>query len=110
MNNKFLKVHNERNGILLRAWMQRKQQQNEIENFLISKQFCKVSAKNCVKDKRSVYVGLKFHNPAPEQQVMSIQCWQVFCYSCIAATLNERKACPMCCEKQTIQNIRVLYV
>ena len=54
--------------------------------------------------------GLKFHNPAPEQQVMSTQCGHVFCYSCIAATLNERKECPMCCKKQAIENIHLLYV
>ena len=39
---------------------------------------------------------------------MSTQCGHVFCFSCIVATLNERKECPMCCKKQTIQNIRVL--
>jgi len=54
--------------------------------------------------------GLKFHNPAPEQQVMSTQCGHVFCYSCVVVTLNERKECPMCCKKQTIQNIHPLYV
>ena len=52
--------------------------------------------------------GLKFHNPAPEQQVMSTQCEHVFCYSCIVATLNERKGCPTCFKKQTIQNIHPL--
>ena len=60
MNNEFVKVHNERNAILLRAWMHRKQQQYEIKILLISKQFCTVSVKNCVKDKRSVLRGWKF--------------------------------------------------
>ena len=54
--------------------------------------------------------GLTFRNPAPEQQVMSTQCGHLFCYSCIVATLNERKECPMCCREQTIQNIHPVYV
>jgi RING-finger-containing E3 ubiquitin ligase len=54
--------------------------------------------------------GLKFHNPAPEEQVMSTQCGHMFCYSCIVATLNERKECPLCRKKQTVRNIHPLYV
>ena len=54
--------------------------------------------------------GLKFHNPAPEQQVMSTQCGHLFSYSCIVATLDEKKECPLCCKKQAIQNILPLYV
>jgi hypothetical protein len=53
---------------------------------------------------------LKFHKPAPEQQVMSTQCGHIFCYSCIVATLKKSKECPMCCKKQTVKNIHRLYV
>jgi len=53
---------------------------------------------------------LKFHNPSPEQQVMSTQCGHVFCSSCIAASLYERKKCPVCCKRQSIRNIHPLYL
>ena len=43
MNNEFVKVHNEPYAILLRAWMQRKQQQYETEVLQISIQSCTVS-------------------------------------------------------------------
>ena len=38
MNNEVVKVYNEPKAILLRAWMQRKQQQYKIETLQISKQ------------------------------------------------------------------------
>ena len=57
MNNEFVKIHNERKAILIRAWMQRNQQQYEIDFLLISKQFCTISVINCVKEKRSVSWG-----------------------------------------------------
>ena len=60
MNNEYVKVHNERNAILLPAWMQRKQQQYENTFLLISKQFYRVSVMNCVKGKRSVLRGWNF--------------------------------------------------
>jgi len=50
MNNESVKVHNEPYAILLRAWMQRKQQQYETEVLQISKQSCVVSVMICVKD------------------------------------------------------------
>jgi len=46
MNNEFVKVHNEPKPMLLRAWMQRKQQQCKIEILKICKESCMVSAKN----------------------------------------------------------------
>jgi hypothetical protein len=43
MDNEFVKVHNEPKTILLRAWIQRKQQQYKIEILQISKQSFTVS-------------------------------------------------------------------
>jgi hypothetical protein len=44
MNKEFVTVHNEPKAILMRAWMQRKQQQYKIEILQISKQSCTVSS------------------------------------------------------------------
>jgi aspartyl/asparaginyl-tRNA synthetase len=46
--NEFVNVHNEPKTILLRAWMQRKQQQSRFEILQISKQSCTVSVIICV--------------------------------------------------------------
>jgi len=48
MNNESVEVHNEPKAILLRAWMQRKQQQSRFEILQISKQSCTVSVIICV--------------------------------------------------------------
>jgi len=58
MNHEFVKVHNEPNAILLHAWMQRKQQQYEIEICQISKQSCMVSVTICVKDMRRMQLSV----------------------------------------------------
>jgi hypothetical protein len=50
MNNECVKVHNEPKTILLCAWMQRKQQQYEIEILQVTKQSCTLSAMICIKD------------------------------------------------------------
>ena len=50
MNNEFVKVHNEPNAILLRAYMQRKQQEYEIEILQISARSCTVSVVICLQD------------------------------------------------------------
>jgi hypothetical protein len=72
--------------------------------------------KSCMKEFSETFLcpvcleGLKFRYPAPEQRVMSTVRGHAFFYSCIAATLNERKECPMCCKKQTIENFHSLFV
>ena len=59
MNNEFVKVHNELKPILLRAWMQRKQQQQyKIEIIQISKQSCTVSVMICVNDVRRMQLSV----------------------------------------------------
>ena len=50
MNNEFVKVNNEPNTILLRAWLQRKQQQYEVEILQISRESCTVSVVICFQD------------------------------------------------------------
>ena len=58
MNNEFVKVHNEPNAILLRAWMQRKQQQYKTEVLQISKQSCAVCVMICVKIMRRMQLSV----------------------------------------------------
>jgi len=58
MNNEFVKVHNEPKPILLRAWMQRKQQQYGIEILQISKQSCKMSVVICVNNMRRIQLSV----------------------------------------------------
>jgi len=58
MNNEFLKVHNEPKPILLRAWMQRKQQHCKIEILQISKNSCAVSVMIFVKDMRGLQLSV----------------------------------------------------
>jgi len=58
MNNEFVKVHNEPCAILLRVWMQRKQQQYETEVLQISIQSCAVSVMICAKDMRRMQLSV----------------------------------------------------
>ena len=58
MKYEFVKVHNEPKTILLRAWVQRKQQHYKIEILQISKQSCTVSVMICVKDMRRMQLSV----------------------------------------------------
>jgi hypothetical protein len=56
--NEFVKFHYELNPILLRAWMQKKQQEYEIEILQLSKQSCTVSVMICVNDMRRMQLSV----------------------------------------------------
>jgi hypothetical protein len=58
MNTEFVKIHYEPDAILLRAWMQRKQQEYEIEILQISKESCMVSVMICINDMRRMQLSV----------------------------------------------------
>jgi hypothetical protein len=58
MNNIFVKVHNEPKTILLRAWMQREDQQYKLEILKISKKSITVSVMIYVNDMRRMQLSV----------------------------------------------------